>query len=52
MTKIDVKQAYRNVPIHPQDWWQWDGKVFIDTTMSFGLRSAPKIFTALADTVE
>ena len=30
----------------------WEGKIFIDTTMPFGLRSAPKIFTALADAVE
>ena len=46
MAKIDVSHAYRNVPIHPDNRWligmQWEGKVFIDTTMPFGLRSAPK----------
>jgi len=56
MAKVDIQQAYRNVPIHPQDRWllgmTWEGKVFIDTTMPFGVRSAPKIFTALADAVE
>ena len=56
MAKIDIKQAYRNVPINPQGQWllgmMWEGKVFIDTTMHFGLRSAPKIFMALADAVE
>ena len=40
----------------PQDWWllsmQWEGALFMDTTMPFGLRSAPKIFTALADAAE
>jgi len=30
----------------------WDGKVFIDTMMPFGLNLAPKIFTALADAIE
>ena len=56
MAKIDVQQAYRNVPIHPDDRWllgmQWEGMIFVDTTLPFGLRSAPKIFTALADAVE
>ena len=28
---------------------QWDGGVFVDTALPFGLRSAPKIFNALAD---
>ena len=27
----------------------WDGKVYIDTTWPFGLRSAPRIFCAVAD---
>ncbi len=30
----------------------WDGGLFIDTTLPFGLRSAPKIFSAVADAVE
>ena len=29
-----------------------DGKVYVDTTLPFGLRSAPKIFNALADALE
>ena len=28
---------------------QWHGKVFVDATLPFGLRSAPLIFTAIAD---
>lgn len=51
--KVDVKSAYRVVPVHPDDRWllglQWEGALFIDKTLPFGLRSAPKIFTALAD---
>ena len=30
----------------------WDGDLYIDTTLPFGLRSAPKIFNALADAIE
>ena len=30
----------------------WEGVIFIDTALPFGLRSAPKIFTAIADTAE
>ena len=30
----------------------WDGALFIDTALPFGLRSAPKIFTALTDAAE
>ena len=56
LAKIDIKSAYRHVPIHPDDRWLtgmiWDGALFIDTALPFGLRSAPKIFTALADAAE
>ena len=51
--KVDIKSAYRVVPVHPDDRWllgmQWEGALYIDKTLPFGLRSAPKIFTALAD---
>ncbi len=56
MAKIDIKSAYRIVPIHPDDRWllgmTWEGHVFVDATLPFGLRSAPKIFTAIADGAE
>ena len=56
MAKVDVQSAYRNVPIHPEDRWLmgmlWEGGLYIDTALPFGLRSAPKIFTAIADAVE
>ncbi len=45
MAKIDIKSAYRIVPIHPDDRWllgmTWEGRVFVDATLPFGLRSAP-----------
>ncbi len=56
LAKVDIISAYRVVPIHPDDRWllgmSWDRKLFIDTQLPFGLRSAPKIFTALADAAE
>ena len=46
-----AKMAYRNIPVHPQDrpllGMLWEGQVFLDATLPFGLRSAPLIFTAL-----
>ena len=56
MAKVDVKSAYRVVPVHPEDrlllGMSWEGDLFVDTVLPFGLRSAPKIFTALADALE
>ena len=31
---------------------RWKGQLYVDTTLPFGLWSAPKIFTALADALE
>ena len=56
MAKFDVASAYRNVAIHPDDrpllGMQWRGQYFVDLVLPFGLRSAPFIFTAIADLVE
>ena len=53
MAKLDLRHAYRVVPVHPADrlllGMCWQGRVFIDTALPFGLRSAPKIFSAVAD---
>ena len=53
LAKLDVANAYRIVPVHPDDRWllgmKWQGEVYVDSTLPFGLRSAPKIFTAIAD---
>ena len=53
LAKMDVKQAYRNVPVNPKDrhllGMHWKGEVFMDMALPFGLRSAPLLFTALAD---
>ena len=56
LAKVDVKSAYRLVPVHPEDrlllGMSWDDEVYVDSVLPFGLRSAPKIFTALADALE
>lgn len=53
--KLDIKDAYRIIPVHPDDYHllgiSWRGETYIDRALPFGLRSAPKIFSAVADTV-
>jgi hypothetical protein len=56
LAKMDIRQAYRNVPIHPTDrpllGMQWKGAIFVDAALPFGLRSAPLIFSAIADVLQ
>ena len=51
LAKLDICQAYRNVPVHPQDrpllGVEWKGTVYVDSALPFGLRSAPLLFTAV-----
>ena len=53
MAKLDLKSAYRMVPVHKDDQHllgiTWNGVTYIDQALPFGLRSAPIIFTAIAD---
>ena len=48
MAKIDIKSVFRLLPVHPADRhllaMEWQNKIFIDTCLPFGLRSAPKLF--------
>ena len=43
------------IPVHPEDChllgMEWNGKWYVDTALPFGLWSAPKIFTAVADVI-
>ena len=52
LEKMDIKQAYRNIPVAPEDrhllGLHWDNKLYIDQVLPFGLRSAPLI-SAVAD---
>ena len=53
LAKIDTAAAYRVIPIHSEDrhllGMSWKGQLFIDAQLPFGLRSAPIIFSAVAD---
>ena len=53
LAKLDLQSAYRIVPVHADDrpllGVRWGNDVFLDAALPFGLRSAPKIFSAIAD---
>jgi hypothetical protein len=51
LTKIDLKDAYLHVPIHPADRrflaFHWKGRSYQFRVLPFGLATAPWIFTRL-----
>ena len=53
LTKVDIKTAFRLLPVHPADRhmlvMKWNNQVYIDTRLPSGLHSAPKLFNILAD---
>lgn len=53
LAKFDVEGAFRTVPVHPDDrhllGMSWEGQVYVDKVLPFGLRSAPKLYNAVAD---
>ena len=53
LAKMDIRQAYRNIPVAPEDkpllGLRWNGHTYIDQVLPFGLRSTPMIFSAIAD---
>ena len=56
LAKIDIQEAYRIVPIHPEDrpflGICWQGQIYADCQLPFGLSSAPAIFSALGEALE
>ena len=56
LAKMDVSEAYRLVPIHPEDriflGIQWQDAIYVDCQLPFGLASAPSIFSALSEALE
>jgi len=56
LAKFDVESAYRTIPVHPDDRWllgmRWKDRLYIDMSLPFGLRSAPKIYNAVADALQ
>ena len=55
LAKLDLKEAYRAVPLHPSDQprlgMAWQGTTNTDRVLPFGLWPAPKIFSALTDAI-
>ena len=53
MVKRDLADAFRHIPIHPSDWWlfrfKWQGSVFQERFLPFGLWTAPRIFNYFAE---
>ncbi|KAL9977320.1 hypothetical protein ACROYT_G014710 [Oculina patagonica] len=56
MSKLDIKAAFRNIPVHPTDWellgMKWQGLYFFDMVLPFGLRSAPFLFDQFSSALE
>ena len=56
LAKLDIKSAYRIIPVcvsdRPLFGITWHGKFYVDARLPFGLRSAPKVFNAVADALE
>ncbi len=50
LAKLDLREAYRIVPVHPRDrprlGMQWKHAIYLDTALPFGLCSAPKLLSA------
>ena len=55
LVKLDLKNTYHIVPVHPQDQHllgiSWEGKSYADRALPFSLHSALKIFSAVADMI-
>ena len=55
LTKIDIKHAYRLLPVRREDWpllvYYHEGFYYVDLVLPFGGRSSASIFTSFADLV-
>ena len=53
ISKVDIKSAFCLLLVHPADHhliaMTWNKQIYIDTCLSFGLHSAPKLFNILAE---
>jgi len=56
MGKMDIQHAYWSILVVPEDrrllGMRWQGKVYIDKVLPFGLRSAPLIISTVADALQ
>lgn len=55
IAKVDLKAAYRHIPIDPDNWelygFEWNGEFFVDKYLCFGLNTAPWVFTQFTEAI-
>nr|XP_040033418.1 uncharacterized protein LOC120819784 [Gasterosteus aculeatus aculeatus] len=53
LSKVDVKDAFKIVPIHPAQWHlfgiRWEAKFYFAVRLTFGCRSSPCIFNKVSE---
>ena len=53
LRKRDLKDAFRRIPVSPLDYWlllfEWQGRLYIDIFLPFGLRTSPFIFNLFGE---
>ena len=53
MAKLDLKDAFRHIPVRPADWhhmgFRWGDSFYYSIVLAFGLRSAPYIFNLFSE---
>ena len=53
MAKLDLKDAYRHIPVRNSDWpllgFHWEGKFYYPVVLMFSGKSAPYIFNMFAE---
>jgi len=56
LAKVDIEHAYRNILVNRDDrlllGMRWKEKLYLHIALPFGLRSAPKFFSGVADAME
>ena len=56
LTKLNVRNAFRLIPISPDDWRllsiHWQYQYYFQKMLPFGLRSSPFIFNQVAEAIE
>jgi hypothetical protein len=56
LVKRDLADAFRHIPVHPDDWWllgfRWEDAFYQDLFLPFGLRTSPAIFDFFATALE
>ena len=54
LAKLDLKDAYRHIPVHSTDWnlmgFHWMGKFYYPVILMFGGKSFPYIFNLFVKT--